>query len=110
MRVYTKKYNPWVLGGPTTCLFATEIDEYEVVDLGRGYFGIAFYNTIRKEWLIAEKKSGGVIGIAETKEAAVATVKEDMKEGTNAVIDKQIKEAKAESKKAHNVSNDEFFR
>jgi hypothetical protein len=109
VRIWTLVYNPFNFG-PVNTPTATEIDEYERIAIGKGYYGLLVYNRIKNLWHLAEEISGAIIGTNKSKTRLVNRVKIDVKSGDIELMKQQVTEGKDTGKYAKTVSQEEFFK
>lgn len=107
-KVYTKMPTPFALGGLHTFI-KTEIEEYERIDIGAGYFGILFQNKINKGWHLALESCGALIGTKKSRAKLISTVKKDVSTGTPEIFEQQIKMGMKQMSQAHFTERDEWF-
>ena len=78
--VYTTIPAPFRLGTNVDYI-KTEIEEYQRVDIGSGYFGILFQNLITKSWHMGLEDCGALVGTNKSRAKLIATVKKDVSGG-----------------------------
>ena len=100
MEVYTKVPTPFSFGGKYAYI-KTDIQEYERVDIGQGYYGIVFRNNHVKLWHIAQEDCGALIGSDISKAKLIKRVKADVGNG-------DIKTMKLSQ--AHSFEREEWFK
>jgi hypothetical protein len=100
--IWTRSYNPWVLGGNPHAPIGCEVSGFEV-SLGRGFRG--FVTTSPKgRIIVAELETGAIVGYS------VEQVKEDIQTGGSvAGMKQQIQNAKALMRDLHVVSPEKFW-
>ena len=76
IEVYTMLPTPFRMGASETPA-KTVIEEYERVDIGKGYFGVVFKNPTKKLWHIALEDCGALIGTMESRAALIKRTKND---------------------------------
>jgi len=108
MKVYTWKPEPFMHGG-TGRFVATNIEEYERVDIGLGYYGIVFRNPVHKQWHLALEDCGALIGSGAAKAGAVKSVKKDVETGDPELMKKQIAQGRKDRDNADVLDPKEFF-
>jgi hypothetical protein len=108
MEVYTVMSTPFAFGG-LKCEIKTDIQEYERVDLGKGYFGIVFKNPNSKQHHMALECCGALIGTDKSKANLIKKVKNDIDTGDDKIMRMQINQAKIDLKGAKLLENEEWF-
>ena len=108
MEVYTVMSTPFAFGG-LNCEVKTDIQEYERVDLGKGYFGIVFKNPNTKQYHLALECCGALIGSDKSKATLIKRVKNDVETGDDKIMKTQINQAKIDLKGAKLLENEEWF-
>ena len=106
--VYTTISAPFKMGG-TKDYIKTEIEEYQRVDIGFGYFGFLFQNSSTKGWHMALEDCGALIGSKQSRAKLIAMVKKDVSGGTPEIFESQIKRGKFEMKRSSFMERDEWF-
>lgn len=100
MYIWKRMYNPFLMGGKTNENIKTEVDDYEVIDLGKGFKGIYIEGTG-----VFEVESGGLVG------DTIQQVRNDISDCTDILLmKKQIDRARLERDDAIMVTNEEFFK
>ncbi len=108
MEVFTRVFNFFKFGGIYD-LVKTEIDEYERIRLGKGIYGILFYNPIKGIWHLAEEQSGALVGTHQDKGVLISQVRIDVDIGDEKIMQRQIEEGKRQLSQAKLVTNKDFF-
>ena len=109
MKVFTARARPFGMGGNTAELVATDIEEYERVSVGKGFYAIVFQDPQTNAWLVADERCGGVCGSGKTKAAAIKMVRKDVELSDVEDIEESLSEGIKRRDNAKCVSNDEFF-
>lgn len=109
MEVYTKFPTPFSFGGKYAFI-KTEIEEYERIDIGRGYYGILFKNSHTKEWHMAQEDCGALIGSNISKAKLVKSVKDDVGNGDGKLMKQQIEMGKKQMSQAHSFEREAWFK
>ena len=107
MEVYTHCTNPWKFGG-THDIIKTRIEEYERVDIGKGYFGIIFMNPVKLLWHISLEQ-GAIIGTSKSKAALLKRIRQDVQTGDKKVMEQQIEKSINECDQAMEMEPIDFF-
>lgn len=110
MKIYTHKYEPFMMGGNLRRPIATEIEDYEKVNLGKGYFGILIKNPEQEKWHMCLEGCGAMIGTDDDKQTLVTNIITDMATGDEEVMKEQFAKALNELKNAEVMENERFFR
>jgi hypothetical protein len=108
MEVYTVMNTPFAFGG-LTCEIKTDIEEYERVDLGKGYFGMVFKNPKTKQYHLALECCGALIGSDKSKANLIKNVKNDVETGDDKIMKTQINKAKNDLKTAKLLDRKTWF-
>lgn len=100
MKIWTRTYTPFIMGGNINKNLATEIEfnDSDWFELANG-----FYGTKLKNGFYVDKISGGLLG------KDLNMIVNDIKSSTKEIIDEQLKDMIMERDKAIMVSNEEFF-
>ena len=106
--VYTTMPAPFRMGG-TVDYIKTEIEEYQRVDIGSGYFGFLFQNPSTKGWHMALENCGALIGSKQSRAKLIAMVKKDVSGGTPEIFETQIRMGKLQMIRATFIERDEWF-
>lgn len=107
MEIYTIMNTPFALGG-TSKPIKTEIEEYERVYLGKGYYGILVKNPKKKLFHIA-LESGAIIGTLSNRQKLIDRTKEDVASGDENIMAQQVEQSINQCKQAVLLSQEEFF-
>lgn len=107
MEVYTFVSAPFRIAGKWD-IVKTEVDEYERVNIGKGYYAIVFNNPIKDLWHIALEDCGALIMTDNNKEGGIRKVKGDVETGDVAIMKKQIKKGKSDCRAATLITFDDF--
>lgn len=101
MKIWTRAYNPFTMGGTVNKNIATEVEvnDSDWFELANGFYGAKLGNGF-----YVDKVSGGLLG------KDLDLIKEDIKSSTKEVINAQLQEMKLECDRAILVSNEDFFR
>lgn len=105
--VFTLMNTPFALGG-THKLIKTTISEYERIDIGKNYFGILFFNPVRKLYHMAIEE-GALIGTDKNKKKLIKKVKDDVETGDEKLMKEQVKQSIDMCKQAMFLEPNEFF-
>lgn len=108
MHVYTLASNPFRFGA-THDLVKADIDEYERVHIGKGYYAIVFYNPVRSIYHIALEDGGALIGTDMDKVILINRIKREVAEGDEEVMVQQVQMAKEQLAKAELIERDRWF-
>lgn len=108
--VYTYRSNPFRFGGPQRDIIGASISEYTRMTIGKGYWGILFYNPYRNVWHIAEERSGALIGTDSGRAALIDRIRGDVETGDKAIMEQQIEEGIKERKGVDILPNEDFFK
>ncbi|MHA1169741.1 MAG: hypothetical protein ACTSRU_18080 [Candidatus Hodarchaeales archaeon] len=106
--VYTTISAPFRMGG-TKDYIKTEIEEYQRVEIGAGYFGLLFQNPSTKGWHMALEDCGALIGSKQSRAKLIAMVKKDVSGGTPEIFESQIERGKKEMLRSTFIKRDEWF-
>jgi hypothetical protein len=98
------------MGGPQHDIIKTNVENYERVELGKGYFGVVVKNPVKEAFHLAEETSGALIGSDVRKMNLIKKVKKDVSTGDPEVMKIQIKQGKHEREIAISLESPEFFR
>jgi hypothetical protein len=109
MEVYTKVPTPFSFGG-THVFIKTEIEEYERIDIGRGYYGILFKNNHTKEWHMTQEDCGALIGSNISKAKLIKRIKDDVGNGDGKLMKQQIEMGKKQMSQAHSFEREAWFK
>jgi len=110
MEIYTYSSNPMRMGGRQYDIIKTNVENYERVELGKGYFGVVVKNPVKEAFHLAEETSGALIGSDAKKMNLIKKVKKDVSTGDSEVMKKQIEQGAYERKSADLLEPSEFFR
>ena len=109
-KIYTYKYEPFMMGGNLHRPIATEVEDYEVINFGNGYSGLVVKNLVQEKWHMCLDGCGAMIGTDDDKEALIAKVTNDIATGDPKIMKEQVDKAFIELKSAEVIDNKEFFR
>ena len=109
MEIYTLRYSPFVMGGPTTFPIKTEIGEFERVPIGQGYYGLLVENPVKRLWHMVLEDCGAVIGTNKSKARLLKGIKNDVNTGDPKMMKQQISQGKTDLKNAKVTDVFEFF-
>jgi len=109
MKVYTEIHTPFSFGAKYAYI-KTEIEEYQRIDIGKGYFGILFKNPSRKLWHIVQEDCGALIGTNKSKSKLIKSVLNDVASGDTKLMQEQIEIGKKQMSQAHSLERDEWFK
>ena len=102
MKVWTKQYRPFVMGGDVRRNIRCDLPAEGPHDLGQDYLGYIVTSPGGRTF-VAEKNSGAIIG--DTLEA----VRQDIREGDPALMARQVEEATKARDEAVTVEPEEFW-
>jgi hypothetical protein len=107
--VYTEIPTPFRVAGPSYSPLKTEIEEYERIDIGAGYYGILFHNDHVNLWHMAQEDCGALIGTSESRAKLIKSIKKDVSGGDSRTMKLQIEMGKKQMAKADYVSPEAWF-
>lgn len=107
MEIYTYSPNPWKFGG-THDIIKTRIEEYERVEIGRGYFGILCKNPIKNLWHLSLEQ-GAIIGTDKSKAKLLNKVRRDVHHGDEKIMEQQVERSISECDQAIEMEPEKFF-
>jgi len=102
MKVFTLGYFPFVMGGDVWQPICIDVEADGPHDIGNGYQGYVVTAPNGKTF-VAEATSGAFVG------PDLKTVKEDISLGEKKMMAKQVADAVEQSKKAKELTPDEFW-
>ena len=108
IEVYTLLPTPFGFGRKYAYI-KTEIEEFERIDIGAGYYGILFKNEPKNLWHMAQEDCGALIGTNKSRAALIKQVKGDVASGTPEIFEEQIKQGKDQMSQAMFLERDEWF-
>lgn len=108
IEIYTLMTTLFALGG-THIYIKTNVENFERMDIGRGYFGLLVRNTNQKIWHMVEEQSGGIIGTDVSRSRLIEYIKEGVENGDSEVMEQQIVQGKKDCQSAKFMGPDEFF-
>lgn len=108
IKIYTWKDEPFSFGGKGRYI-GTEIQEYERIDLGKGFFGLLVRNPYKKPFHMVDEISGALVGSAPTRLAVIKRVRKDVGEGEEEVMRGQQEEFKGVLQGIPMMENKDFF-
>jgi len=104
IRVYTMKYEPFIMGGSVWQPVAAIVDYEGEYDLGKGYKGYLIVSPDGKTF-VAESESGAFVG------PSIQEVRNDIAKCKDLeFMKKQVKNGKTQSKQAREISAEEFWK
>lgn len=107
--IFTFISNAFQFGG-TGKWSKTEVEEFERISLGKGFFGILVKNPIKKLWHLAEESSGALVGTSSDKESMIKSVKKDIEQCKDlAYMTEQVEEQIERREQSLLIPNKEFF-
>jgi len=109
VKIYTYKNEPFMLGPPLHRPIATEIEDYELINFGKGYVGVLVKNTEKERWHMCLKDCGAMIGTNTNKTALISQIINDIVIGDEEIMKEQFDKAMVEIKNAEVISNKKFF-
>jgi hypothetical protein len=109
MKVYTEVPTPFRFYS-SVGFIRTEIEEYERISIGHGYYGILFKNIVADLWHMAQEDCGALIGSDKSKAKLIKSVKQDVKGGSPKLMKQQIKMGKSQMIKADFMERTLWFR
>jgi len=107
--IYTSFSTPFRICGPTESYIKTNIEEYQRVEIGAGYFGILFQNPFTKRWHMCLEDCGALIGTKQSRAKLINKVKKDVSQGTPEIFESQIAMGKKQMKQADFTERDKWF-
>lgn len=107
--VYTEIPTPFRVAGPSYSPLKTEIEEYERIDIGGGYYGILFHNKSVNLWHMAQEDCGALIGSDKSRAKLIKSIKKDVSIGDPEVMKNQIEMGKKQMRKADSVNPETWF-
>lgn len=108
MVVYTFVSAPFRMGGNLLDSIKTDVDEYERVNIGKGYYAIVFKNSKKDIWHVALEDCGALIMTDITKEGAIKKVKGDVESGDEELMQKQIRKGRIDCRMARMLTFDQW--
>ena len=102
MRIYTRGYRPFVMGGSVHYFLATEVEASEHFDVGQG-ISCRLVVAPNGATFCVEAETGAIVG------STPAEVKQDMAEADPEVVQKQITQARHDSASAEEVPPQRFW-
>jgi hypothetical protein len=102
MKVFTMRYQPFIMGGNVWQPVCCDVEVEGPYELGLGYKGYVVTAPNGKTF-VAEASTGAFVG------PDVKSVKNDIETGDQELMKKQVSEAAVLSKKASEVSAEEFW-
>lgn len=104
IKIWTLKYNPFVMGGPVWKPVYTEVEAQGKYDLGKGFSGYLIVAPDGRTF-VTESQSGGIVG------DTITSVQKDIKECEDInFMERQIKEAIEVFKNAEEIPEEEFWK
>lgn len=103
MEIYTKTYNPFILGGDVHQFIKTDVPVGEPQDLGKGYSAYLVTAPNGTAYVV-EATTGALLG------TDLSQVLEDVVQGDPAIIENQLSKSKLDFEKARLIQPDEFWR
>lgn len=103
MRVWTRAYRPFLLGGNVNADIAIEVEPEESVEID-GYTVHRLTSPDGTKTVWADEVSGGLVG------GDLEEIKRDIAVAETAFLDKQLQEMKARGEKAESVDAEDFWR
>lgn len=105
MKIWTVGNNPWVMGGRVKYVCMADVPVAGPVDLGKGYQGYVAVSPSGYVCVV-ESETGAIVG------HDVAEVKQDIETGDDAVMRKQIADARKmlETWRCETVTAEEFWK
>ena len=95
--------------GPGPFFSATNIEEYERVDIGKGHFGLLVKNPTKGLWHLFEEECGALIGTHENKAMVYGNVCADVAGGDEKLMNEQVKQGLISRDAATEEKPAEFF-
>jgi hypothetical protein len=102
IKIWTKAYLPWRLGGDGRGAISTIVKYQKVVKLGHGYQGVVV-KAPDGSTVVAERETGAIIG------SSVRMVHEDVSSGNKKVMKDQMAWARKELQNAQPVTEEKFW-
>ena len=109
IEVYTEIPTPFRIAGPSYSPIKTEIEEYERVDIGTGYYGILFHNDSANLWHMAQEDCGALIGTDKSRAKLIKSIRKDVSGGDPRTMKLQIEMGKKQMKIADPVDPETWF-
>ena len=109
IRVYTWRTEPFALGGLGRHI-AANLEEYERVDIGKGYYGIVFPNRGRDCWHLALENCGALVQSGYDRNQVIALAKADIKLANPKVLRDQISRGRQDQQDAELIKLEEFLK
>jgi len=98
---------PFALGG-TSKTIKTEVEEYERIYIGKGYYGILVKNP-NKDLFHMALETGAIIGSLSDRQRLIDRVKEDVGSGDEDLMAQQVEQSIKQCKQAVSLTQEEFF-
>lgn len=100
MKIWTRTYSPFTMGGNVNRNIATEVelDDSDWFEIANGFYGAKLSNGF-----YVDKISGGLLG------KDLDMIVEDIKSSTEEIINAQLQDMKLECDRAILISNEDFF-
>ncbi len=108
MEIYTYKSTPFVLGKSHSPI-KTVVEEYERINIGKGYYGILVKNEMISLYHMVLENCGAIIGTDSNRRALIASIKKDVATGDEIMMKQQIETGLVEIRDAELLSSKEFF-
>ena len=103
MRIWTRVYNPWTMGGPVSRIISTDVEPIEgPFDLGKGHKGYLVFGPTQRSFIV-EAMTGGIVGTKRD------VVRADVADGDPEFMEKQLAEAKLDAEKAERLEPAAFW-
>jgi hypothetical protein len=101
--IWTRGYQPFIMGGNVNAPLGTTIEVGELYDLGQGYQGYLVANPKTGTAYVVEAQTGAIIG------PDLETVRQDVKEGDPKVMAEQVGKAMEDQEKVMVKMPDDFW-
>jgi hypothetical protein len=98
------------MGGDTHQPIKTNFEEFERIDIGKGYYGLLVKNPVKKLWHMVQEDCGCLIGTHKSKASLIQLVKNDVETGDEKVMKEQIESGKKLVERATFMEPEEFFK
>lgn len=110
MEIYTFSSNPFRMGGPQFDIIKTNVEEYERINIGKGYFALIVKNPLKNLWHFVLENCGAIIWTDNNKEGGIKKVKSDVETGDEKIMEEQIKKGLNDRSHAILLETDDFFK
>lgn len=104
IRVWTKAYRPFILGGDVHTPIATEVESGEPYQLEHGIVVYLVKNPLTGQTHVVESHTGAFVG------TSLEQVRDDVATADEKVMKDQLKEAEKLAQKAENMPPERFWK